>query len=72
MDFEQVEHGVVNIEGEGNAPMEEDDPKVENIIKEVGIGTTNNVPESRIEEDITGATNEDDEEDDRHTYNDDK
>ena len=38
VDFELVEHGGVNIEEEGNAPMEDDDPKVENTIEDVSIG----------------------------------
>ena len=59
-----MEHGGVNIEEEGNA-------LVENTIANVGIGATNNVPENKIEEDVTGAIDEDDEEDDSGTCNDD-
>ena len=69
--FKLVEHGGVNIKEEGNALMEEDHPKAENTIANVGIGTTDNVPENRIEEDFIGATDEDDEEDDSGTHNDD-
>ena len=64
VDIELVEQGGVNIEAKCNALMEEDDPKVENTIEDVGIGATDNVLENRIKEDVTGATNEDDEGDD--------
>jgi hypothetical protein len=70
-DFQLVEHGGVNIEAEGKAPMEEDDPEVENTIEDVGIGATDNVRENLIEEDVTGATDEYDEDDDNSTSNDD-
>ena len=68
MDFKLVEHGGVNIEAEGNAPMEEDDHEVETTIEDVHIGTFDNVPENKIEEDVTSATDEDD---DSSTSNDD-
>ena len=71
VDFQMREHGGVNIEVEGNALMEDDDPEAKNTIADVGIGTTDNVLENRIEEDVIGATNEDDEEDDNGTCNDD-
>ena len=71
MDFQLVEHGGVNIELEGNAPMEEDDPKEKKIIEDVGIGVVDNVLENKIEEYVTGTTNDDDEADDCSTSNDD-
>ena len=61
IDFEPVIHGGVNIEVEGNSPMEEDDPKVENTIEDVGIGVVDNVPENIIEEDVTSTIYKDDE-----------
>ena len=70
VDFELVEHGGMNIKVEGNSPMEEDDPKVENTIEDVGIGAADNVLENRIEEDVTGTTDEDD--DSGASNNDDK
>ena len=69
--FELVEHGGVNIKEEGNALMEDNDLEVEKTIADVGIGTTDNVPKNRIEEDVIGATDEDDEEDDSGARNDD-
>lgn len=71
VDFELVVHGGVNIKAEGNALMEEDDPKAKNTIEDVGISATNNVPENMIEEDVTGTTDEDDEDDDSHASDDD-
>ena len=47
--------------------MEEDDPKVENIIEDVGVGATKNVPENKIKEDVTSTI---DEYYDSHTSND--
>ena len=41
--------------------MEEDDPKVENTIEDVGIGVIDNVPENIIEEDVTSTIYTDDE-----------
>ena len=37
VDFQLEEHGGVNIQGEDNAPMEEDDPVAENTIEDDGI-----------------------------------
>ena len=55
-----MEHGGVNIEVEGNAPMEKYDSEVENTIEDVGIGVVDNLPENRIEANVIGATDEDD------------
>ena len=50
--------------------MKEYDPKAKKTIEDVGIGIADNVPENRVEEDITGTTNEDDEDDNSRTSND--
>ena len=52
-------------------PWKKDDLEEENIIEDVGIGAIDNVPENRIEEDVTGTIDEDDEDHDNHTSNDD-
>ena len=49
--------------------MEEDHLDAENTIEDVGIGGTNNVLENKIEEDVIGATDEDDVDDDISAYN---
>ena len=66
-----MEHGGFNIKEEGNALMQEDDPKIENTIVDVDIGTTNNVPENRIGEDFTSKNDEDNEDEDSSAPNDD-
>lgn len=69
VDFKLVEHGGVNIKEEDNVVMEEYDLEAKNIIVDVGICVTDNVLENRIEEDVTGSTNEYDEDDDSGTHN---
>ena len=68
VNFELVEHGAMNIEVEGNPPMEKNNHEIESTIQDVGIGAVYNVLEKRIEEDVTSTTDEDD---DIHASNDD-
>ena len=57
MDFQLEEHGGVNIQDEDNTPIEEDDNVLEDIIKEDGIGTT----DEDDHDDGTSASDNDDE-----------
>jgi hypothetical protein len=57
VDFLLEEHGVVNIKGEDNTPMEGDDNVPENMIEKDGIGTD----DEEAQNDGTSQSDNDDE-----------